>query len=74
MYDMKTLGVIGTQDLFNHRDALVLQDIVKNGIRLWMLEDEDEIQATVAMNALQLLNAESNPFIINGETERDIEE
>ena len=26
------------------------------------------------MNALQLLNAESNPLIINGETEREIEE
>ena len=74
MHDMKTLGVIGTQDLFNHRDALVVQDLIKNGIRVWMLEDDDEIQATVSMNALNLLNSESNPFIINGETERDIEE
>lgn len=43
MHDMKTLGVIGTQDLFNHRDALVVQDLIKNGIRVWMLEDDDEI-------------------------------
>ena len=74
MNDMKILGVIGTQPVYNLRDTLVLEDLMKNGVRVWVLSEDDEIQTTVNMNALRLLNAESNPLIINGDAERDIEE
>lgn len=74
MHEMKILGTLGLQDVYNARDALVVQDLMRNGIKLWMLSAEDEIQMVVNCNSMNLLNKESNPLIINGETEREVEE
>jgi hypothetical protein len=47
---------------------------MRNGIKVWMLSSEDEIQMTVNCNSLKLLSSECDPIIINGETEREIED
>lgn len=44
MQDLSVLGIIGTQEIFNIRNALVLQDIIRNGVKLWMLQKDDEVQ------------------------------
>lgn len=74
MHDMQTLGIIGTQDIFNPRDTLVIEDMIRNGIKVWMLSNDDEIQMITHCNALKLLNSESCPLIINKESEREVEE
>ena len=74
MHDMKILGTLGLQDVYNTRDALVIQDLMRNGIKVWMLSTDDEIQTVVNCNSMNLLNKESNPLIINGESEREVEE
>lgn len=43
MHDMKILGTLGLQDVYNTRDALVIQDLMRNGIKVWMMSAEDEI-------------------------------
>lgn len=47
---------------------------MKNGIKLWLMSNEDEISMVVNCNSMNLLNKDSNPMIINGESERDVEE
>ena len=39
-----------------------------------MLSKEDEVTQIVNCNAMKLLYHNSNPMIINGETEKDVEE
>ena len=60
--------------MFNIRDSLVIEDLIKNEIKVWMLSKEDEIINTVNCNALRLLDQNSKPLFINGENERDIDE
>ena len=43
MHEMKVLGTVGLQDVYNVRDTLVLQDLIRNGIKVWMLSSDDEI-------------------------------
>jgi hypothetical protein len=74
MYGLKILGVVGTQDLFNFRDTLVIDDLMKNGVKVWVLSKDDEIVHTVNCNAMRLLNRDTNPLIINGDNEKDVEE
>jgi magnesium-transporting ATPase (P-type) len=74
MHDMKVLGTIGLQDIFNVRDTLVVKDIIRNGIKVWMLSSDDEIQMVVNCNSMNLMDKDSNPLIINGESERETEE
>ena len=43
MYDMIDMGVVGTQEVFNFRDTLVVEDLTKNGIKVWIVSKDDEI-------------------------------
>ena len=39
--DLKFIGVFCLQAVFNYRDTLVIEDLRKNGIKLYMLSGED---------------------------------
>ena len=55
MHNLTVLGVIGTQEIFSDRDTLVFQDLLSNGIKVWFLSKEAEIENTINCNALRLL-------------------
>lgn len=55
MHNLTVLGVIGTQEIFSDRDTLVVQDLLSNGIKVWFLSKEAEIENTINCNALRLL-------------------
>ena len=42
MQDFNPLGIIGTEEVFNFRNSLVIQDLMKNGIKVWLLSQDDE--------------------------------
>ena len=50
--DLTFIGVFGLQVAFNYRDTLVIEDLRKNGIKLYMLsgEDNDNVQTDCALN------------------------
>lgn len=52
---LNILGVIGTQEIFNFRDTLVIEDMIKNGVKVWMVSKEDELSHVVNCNAMRLL-------------------
>jgi hypothetical protein len=71
---LSILGIIGSQDIFNFRDVLVIEDLMKNSVKVWLLSKEDEIITNVNLNAMRLLQQDMHPLYINGETEKDVEE
>lgn len=67
-FEMEALGIIGVQEIFNLRDSLVIQDVIRNGIKVWMLARDDDILQ------YEISYMQMTPIIINGENEREIEE
>lgn len=47
---------------------------MKNGVKVWLLSKEDEIVQTINCNAMRLLQHDSNPLFINGESEKEVED
>ena len=39
--DLNFIGVFGLQVAFNYRDTLLIEDLRRNGIKLYMLSGED---------------------------------
>lgn len=68
--DLQFIGVIGLQVAFNYRDTLVIEDLRKNGIKLYMLSGEDADNVQTDCNAMNLLEGFTDPIIIEGRTER----
>jgi hypothetical protein len=56
------------------RDTLVIQDLLSNGIKVWFLSKKEEIENTINCNALRLLTNYTKPIIINGNTEKEVED
>lgn len=52
----------------------MIDDCLKNGIKIWMLQKDDEATTIINCNAMKLLQSTQDPLIINGETEKDVEE
>lgn len=59
---------------FNYRDTLVIEDLRKNGIKLYMLSGEDADNVQTDCNAMNILEGFTDPIILLGLTERQIED
>lgn len=68
------MGIFGIQVAYNYRDTLVIEDLRKNGIKLYMLSGEDVDDVHTDCNAMNLLEGFSEPIQIEGRTEREVEE
>ena len=62
------------QAVFNYRDTLVIEDLRKNGIKLYMLSGEDSDSVQTDCNAMNLLEGFTDPIVIEGVTERQVED
>lgn len=72
--DLTFIGVFGLQVSFNYRDTLVIEDLRKNGIKLYMLSGEDADNVQTDCNAMNILEGFTDPIMIMGMTERQIED
>lgn len=72
--DLTFIGVFGLQVAFNYRDTLVIEDLRRNGIKLYLLSGEDEDSVQTDCNAMNLFEGFTDPITILGETERQVED
>lgn len=68
--DLNFIGVCGLQVTFNYRDTLLIEDLRRNGIKLYMLSGEDNDNVQTDCNAMNLLEGFTDPIVIQGTTER----
>ena len=68
--DLNFIGVFCLQAVFNYRDTLVIEDLRRNGIKLYMLSGEDADSVQTDCNAMNLLEGFKDPIAIDGVTER----
>ncbi len=43
MHEMKILGTVGLNEVYNVRETLIVEDLLKNGVKVWMISSDDEI-------------------------------
>lgn len=72
--DLQFIGMIGLQVAFNYRDTLLIEDLRRNGIKLYMLSNEDYDNVQTDCNAMNLLEGFTDPIIVKGTTERQVED
>lgn len=60
--ELTFIGVFGLQVAFNYRDTLLIEDLRKNGIKLYMLSSEDSDNVQTDVNAMNLLEGFTDPI------------
>ena len=72
--DLKLVGIYGLQLAFNYRDSLVIEDLKKNGMKLYLLSQDAEDNVLTDCNAMNMLEGYDNPIKLEGTSDRQVEE
>ena len=68
--DLKLVGIYGLQLAFNYRDSLVIEDLKKNGMKLYLLSQDAEDNVLTDCNAMNMLEGYDNPIKLEGTSDR----
>lgn len=68
------LGTLGLSPIYNIRDTLVLEELEKNGVKLWLISEDSERVNKVDYEAIDLYDNYLDPFKIKGVNERKVED
>ena len=66
--------MIGMKTQCNIRDALLIQELRNNGVRLFMLSGESASDNITDLNALKIFKDYRQPLNVTGNTDRQVEE
>ena len=69
-HHLQLLGIYGIQFAFNYRDSLVIEDMKKNGMKLYLLGQDAEDNVLTDCNAMNMLEGYDNPIKLEGSSER----
>ena len=58
----------------NTRDALLMEELRKNGVKLFLLSTDVTAENITDMNALKLFHNYRHPLNVTGQTDRQVEE
>lgn len=72
--DMHLIGTWGLKNAVNARDTLVVEELKKNGVKLFMLSQDETAVNLTDCNALEIFEGYSQPLIVQGLTDRQVEE
>lgn len=64
------LGSLGLCPIYNIRETLVLEELEKNGVKLWLLSEDTERADQVDYEAIDLYDNYLLPFKVEGLNER----
>jgi len=67
---MRCIGSLGMSPVYNVRDNLVLEELIENGIKLWMVSDCSAEKNAADYEALDLFDDYHKPLRILGSTEK----
>jgi len=73
-HDLKLVGIYGLQLAFNYRDSLVIEDLKKNGMKLYLLSQDAEDSVLTDCNAMNMLEGYDTPIRLEGVSDRQVEE
>jgi len=69
---LEILGVLGVQKPIHLRNRVVIDEMIMNGVKPWIISKEDEQTHLTCLNSLKLFNNCLQPLIINGSREKTV--
>jgi len=68
--NLDLIGVLGMKNATNTRDALLMEELRKNGVKLFLLSTDVTAENITDLNALKLFHQYRQPLNVTGRTDR----
>lgn len=72
--NLQLIGTWGNKKVVNARDTLVIEELKKNGVKLFMLSQDETTSNLTDCNALDIFEEYGQPLLVTGHTDRHVEE
>jgi len=72
--NLDLIGVLGMKNATNTRDALLMEELRKNGVKLFLLSTDVSQENITDLNALKLFHNYRQPLNVTGRTDREVED
>ena len=72
--NLDLIGVLGMKNATNTRDALLMEELRKNGVKLFLLSTDVTAENITDLNALKLFHNYRQPLNVTGRTDRQVED
>lgn len=69
---LQVLGIIGIQKSIHLRNRVVIDDMILNGVKPWIVSSEVEQSNLVSLNSLRVFQGCYQPIVINGDTQKKV--
>ena len=73
-YNVELVGIIGFKSVINNRNSLLLDEVRRNGIKVFMLSTDDAQINITDCNAMKLFQELNTPINVTGNTDRQVED
>lgn len=72
--NLDLIGVLGIKPYLNYRNSMFMEEVHRNGIKVWLLSSQLEYETILQINASEFLSGCAQPLNVKGQTERQVEE
>jgi hypothetical protein len=69
---LKLVGCMGMTPVYNVRNSLVVEELEKNGVKLWLVSDERREKNLTDFEAIDLYENYTDSFKVKGDTGKQI--
>lgn len=72
--ELEILGILGVQKAVHLRNRVVIDDMILNGVKPWIVSTDLEQSHLTSLNSMRVFQGCATPLIINGKTQKDVQE
>ena len=72
--ECQILGILGVQKSVHLRNRVVIDDMVLNGVKPWIISMEPEQSHLTSLNSIRLFQGCAEPFMISGRSQKVVSE
>jgi hypothetical protein len=68
--NLDLIGNLGVKQYLNYRNSMFMEEVHRNGIKVWLLSSQLEYETIVQINCTNFLSACAQPLNVKGQNER----
>lgn len=72
--NLELVGILGMKNHTNNREALLMEELRQNGVKLFMLSPDNMNENITDLNSLKMFSNYKQPINVTGRSDRQVEE
>lgn len=68
--NLDLIGILGVKQYLNYRNSMFMEEVLRNGVKVWLLSSQLEYETIIKVNATDFLSNCQHTHNVKGQSER----